>query len=155
MPFLLWIFGLLFIFLEFFLPGAIMGVIGSLMLIASIYTFVSDGYSVEWIVLFVLAILISLIALCRYALWRIPRLQGGLNIYSADDQEGFRASEYDATLIGEKGAVLSDLKPGGYILLKGKQYQAISQSGYIAKGSEVVVIGGEGESLLVMQKLPK
>lgn len=72
-----------------------------------------------------------------------------------NEQEGFQASEYDKTAIGKTGVVLADLKPGGYILVDDKKHQAISLSGYIAKGEEVSVIGGQEESLIVKQNLPQ
>jgi len=46
---------------------------------------------------------------------------------------------------------LTDLKPGGYILVEGKQHQALSNTGYIVKGKEVKIIGGQEESLIVKQ----
>ncbi len=45
--------------------------------------------------------------------------------------------------------MLSDLKPGGYIAIEGQQHQADFISGYIPQGDEIVVVAGEGESLLV------
>ena len=58
-------------------------------------------------------------------------------------------SKFEKHAIGKIGIVLTDLKPGGFILIEGKQHQAISQSGYITKGEEVIVVSGQEESLLV------
>lgn len=65
------------------------------------------------------------------------------------EQTGYQASEYDTSAIGKKGVVLADLKPGGYILVEGKQHPAISISGYIPKGEEVEIVGGQEQSLMV------
>lgn len=150
--YLLWMMGLVFIFLEFYLPGAILGVIGGILVFASLLTFASESSSVGGTLAFFLAVITSIILLIRFALWRIRTAKPEYSIYSNAHQEGHVASHFDKHAIGKTGVVLSDLKPGGFILIEGKQHQAISQSGYITKGEEVIVIGGQEESLLVQSK---
>ena len=141
--------GLLFILSEFFVPGAVMGVIGTLFVIASFFIFAKEE-SLPATILYFFFIIAALIFLIRSALWKIKRSKNGL--YASGDQEGYTASEFDAALVGRIGTVLSDLKPGGYIEIDGRQLQALSQSGYVVKGKEVLVIGGDGESLIVEEK---
>jgi membrane-bound ClpP family serine protease len=97
----------------------------------------------------------SLIFLISFTLRRIPKIKGGRGIYLKSDQEGYVASEYDASLIGKSGKVLADLKPSGFIYIDEHQYQAISQSGYLVKGTEITVIGGRGAFLIVKEKINK
>lgn len=144
--------GLLLIYLEFFLPGAVMGVAGGLMIGASLLLFIMEANSVIAVVIYFILVAFSIVLLIKYALWKIPRAKPDRSIYSADAQEGYQASGYDKEAIGKSGVVLSDLKPGGYILIKGEQHQALSESGYIPKGTEVIVLYGEGESLIVRKK---
>ncbi|MGK5595016.1 MAG: NfeD family protein [Parachlamydiaceae bacterium] len=148
MPFILLLTGLLLIFLEFYLPGAVMGTAGSLLILASLFLAVIQFQSVWLIAFFFILVSCSVIGIIKYALWKIPRSK---SIYLKSDQEGYVASTYDKSAIGKKAIVLSDLKPGGYILLDGKQEQAISESGYISQGEEVTVVRGEGESLIVIK----
>jgi membrane-bound serine protease (ClpP class) len=151
-PFLLWLLGLILIYLEFYLPGAIMGTAGGLILVGSIILFVVEYQSPLWSILYFIAVATSVALLIKYALWHIPRAKKGRSIYSNSAQEGYQASDFDESAIGKTGIVLSDLKPGGYIQIEGKQHQAISESGYIPKGEEVVVLRGESESLIVRKK---
>lgn len=148
-PFILALLGLLLILFEFYLPGAVLGVLGSLLLIASVIVFASQSTSPLAIALFIIAVVVVVILLIRFALWRIVHAKPEYSIYLNEDQEGFKASSYDKTAIGKKGVALADLKPGGFVLVEGKQHQALSISGYIAKGEEVAVIGGQEESLIV------
>ena len=148
-PFMLLLIGLGLIFLEFYIPGAIMGIMGGLMVLTSLVLFAYESTSPLYVALYTILTLVSLVALVRFALWRIPRARQGFSIYLDKDQEGYVASHFDHAAIGKSGVVLSDLKPGGYILIDGKQHQAISRGGYIVKGTEVSVIGGEEESLIV------
>lgn len=142
---ILWLVGLVLILLEFYLPGAVMGVAGTLFLIASLFLFAMT-YSAFLFVLFCIVMAASLAGVIKYALWAIPK---STSFYSRDDQTGYQASSYDEALIGKTGTVLSDLKPGGYIIVEGKQHQALSESGYLVKGTPVQILRGEGESLIV------
>lgn len=148
-PFILWFLGLLFVLLEFYLPGAILGTIGGILLIASVVLFATQSTSAIAIILFVLGVVISAILLIKNTLWRIPRSGSSFSIYLNRDQEGYHAAGYDPAMIGKKGVVVSDLKPGGYILVEGKKLAAISQTGYLPAGTKIVVISGDGDSLVV------
>lgn len=150
--YIVWGIGLLLIFLEFYLPGAILGTIGGLFVFSSVILFAMEGASPLFIFLYLIGVIASVAILIRYALWRIPRTKPEYSIYSDHSQTGYVASTFDETAIGKHGIVLSDLKPGGYILVEGKQKQAISVSGYITKGTEIEVIGGQEESLIVKHK---
>lgn len=148
-PFILLLIGLLLIFLEFYIPGAIMGIIGGIMVLTSLILFAYASDSPIYVALYTILTLAALVGLVRFALWRIPRARQGFSIYSGKDQEGYIASTYDRSAIGKRGVVLSDLKPGGYILIDNQQHQAISNAGYLVKGTEVIVISGQEESLIV------
>lgn len=145
--------GLLLIFLEFFLPGAVMGIAGGILVILSIIVFAMDTESVLWTVLYVIGVSIFLSFLIKFAIWRIRTTKPAYSIYSDDSQDGFKASNFNASMIGKTGVVSTDLKPGGHIVVDGQRVQAISQSGYISKGCEVLVIGGQEESLIVKRKV--
>ncbi len=153
--FLLLAIGLLLIMLEFYLPGAVMGVLGGLFVLASIITFASQTNSVVAIIIFIIFATISVALLIKFTLKKIVSTKSDFSIYSNKDQEGYQASSFDKTALGKAGTVLSDLKPGGYILVDGKQHQAISITGYIPKGEEVLVLTGQEESLIVKKKETK
>lgn len=148
-PYVLWALGLLLIFLEFYLPGAVLGILGGIFILAAIYQFVAEGAGPLATVAFLLGVASSVSILIKFTLWRIRTAKPDYSIYSNADQKGYIASHYDKSAIGKTGHVSSDLKPGGYIMIEGKQHQALSQSGYVVKGTEVLVIGGQEESLIV------
>ncbi len=149
LPFILLAVGLLLIFLEFFLPGGIMGSIGALVVLASIVLFAMGTDSALLVIVFTTGSILAVVLLFRFALWRIKQGAPGERLYSDDAQEGFIATSFDKTAIGKIGVVASDLKPGGQVVIEEKKHSAISLSGYITKGNKVKVVGGEGESLTV------
>ena len=144
----LWIIGIFMIYLEFYLPGAVLGTIGGFLIIGSIYLFAQNEPALLT-ACYILLVGASVVAIIKYALWKIPRSKAKDSIYSDDAQVGYYASEFDKTMIGKEGIVLSDLKPGGYILIEDQQLPAISESGYIIQGDHVKVLRGEGDSLIV------
>lgn len=148
-PYILWLIGLILVFLEFYLPGAILGMLGGIFLLGALYSYATSGASPLATLIFFLAVASSFALLIRFTLWKIRNTKSAFSIYSNDHQTGYVASHYDKEAIGKTGIVTADLKPGGYISIEGKQHQALSQSGYVVKGTEVLVIGGQEESLLV------
>lgn len=127
-----------------------MGVSGGIILLWSYLVFIREGAGGLEVFLFILGTLILTALAVKLALWCIPRNK--LGIYLSGDQEGYVSSSYDRAAIGKEGEVLTDLKPGGFILVEGKQMSAISLTGYLEKGKRVIVVSGEGEALLVKLK---
>lgn len=149
MPYIFLVLGLLLILIEFYLPGAIMGIAGGILIITSIVLFAMEATSPVWIILYIIMVTVAIVYLVKFALWRIRTAKPGRSIYLQSDQTGYQASSYDASVIGKTGVVVTDLKPGGHILVEGKRLQAISQSGYLVKGTEIIVLSGQEESLIV------
>lgn len=149
LPYILSAVGLLLIFLEFYLPGAIMAVMGVILLVASVVIFATQHSSGLYFLLFLIANCVAVYLVIQLAIWKIKNSSTKFGIYSDSSQVGYVASRYDATAIGKIGIVKTDLKPGGHIFVDGVSHQAISESGYLSKGAEVMVIGGQEESLIV------
>ena len=146
---LLLIMGLLLILVEFYLPGAVMGVIGAILIFSSTVVFYTVYGSLLALFLYLFFCCFALALTIKFAVWVIPRSTSKESIYLSSDQAGFKASHYDKKMIGKIGIVVTDLKPGGHIVVEGKRLQAISESGYIVKGSSVLILSGEEESLKV------
>lgn len=151
--FLILLVGFLLVFLEFYLPGAILGIMGGILIVLSLILFIYQTDSPVEALLFFIGIVVALGFLVKFALWKIRRAKPSESIFSDASQVGYRASSLDESLYGKEAVALSDLKPGGYIRCHGSQYPAISQSGYLVRGTEVKIIGGEGESYLVKKKI--
>lgn len=139
------------IFLEFFLPGAILAVMGSIILLISLGLFFI-GYPILWGVAYLLAMLFGVFLTCKLALWRLKCSQKKADFYHGEDQEGYLACFFDKSLIGKEGIVATELKPSGHILVGGKLYQALSESNFISKDSPVQILGGKGSHLIVKRR---
>lgn len=140
--------GLFLILAEFYLPGGILAFLAGLSILTA-FVIVAREYSLVETLVFILSSFLAIYGVIRFAIWKIVHAKPDNSIYLKGDQEGYKASGFDSRAIGKIGIVLSDLKPGGYILVDGEQHQAISISGYIPKGDKVIVLSGQEESLMV------
>lgn len=151
-PFILLAIGFLLVFLEFYIPGAIMGIAGGVFILASLILFAIQTGSTIATALYVVGTCIAMVFLIKFALWRIRTAKPQRSIYSNAAQNGYQAVQFDSSAIGKEGTVLTDLKPGGFIIIDGKQHPAISKEGYLPKGAKVKVIGGEESNLIVRKE---
>jgi len=149
-PFLLEIGGLLFIYLEFFMPGGIMAMAGGILLLSSLILFLSLAPTPIILILFLTLLLLTLVGVCKAAMWQIRKRNESLSLL--DTQEGFVASGFNNALIGKRGISSTDLKPSGYILIEGNPYQALSESGYVAKDRGILVVSGKGSYYIIREE---
>jgi membrane-bound serine protease (ClpP class) len=141
--------GLLLIYLEFFVPGGVLALIGGGLLIGSLVFFALQHPGILLFVGYAAALTVAAIYVCKLALWRVKMSGSKKTFYLDKDQEGYQAAQFDKTLIGKKGTAATDMRPSGHVVIDGVSWQAVSESGYVAKGSEVLVIRGEGGHLVV------
>jgi len=149
---LLLLVGFLMVFLEFYLPGGIMGSIGAILIISSIVMYALAADSPLNAMLFILFAVIGTIIIVRLALWAVRRTKTTGSIFLQSDQEGYRAERYQEELVGKEGIAQCDLKPGGYVIIDDKKYAAISVAGFIKKNQPIEVTAVEGETLRVVTK---
>ena len=148
-PYLLLIAGWVFLYLEFFLPGGLMGVIGGIGLVLAVVLFAFEAPPIWAMLLFIAAVVVVTALLVKWTLRQIRATKKTNSMYLADDQEGFRATSYDASLVGKECITDTDFRPAGHILVEGRRLQALSKSGYIEPGVAVIIIGGEGAHLII------
>ncbi|MDR3625153.1 MAG: NfeD family protein [Chlamydiales bacterium] len=143
--------GIFLIYVEFYLPGAVLGILGACLMLFSVVYFAINNTFVETLFFFLgSCILLGLVV--KLAIARIRKSKEGVGIYLGKDQAGYSASGFSKDAIGKIATTLSDLKPAGHILVDGKKWQALSVSGYIESGKKVKVIGGEGSHLVVQSQ---
>ncbi len=142
--------GFALLYLEFFLPGIIMGLLGGCLVTGGVVLFALQRYGLLLNLLYFAVTIGITVAVCKLAVWLIKKRRG--SYFLTDDQEGFVGAEFDASLIGEGAEVATDLRPSGHISFDGRRYQAVAELGYITKGSAVEIIGGRSSHLIVRRK---
>ncbi|MDN3509650.1 MAG: NfeD family protein [Candidatus Neptunochlamydia sp.] len=140
---------LILIYLEFFVPGAVLGVLGGVGFCLSILLFIWELATPWQIIIFVIAIIVLLVLTIKMALWKLKQKPA---MFAKEKQSNYLASEFDKEMIGKPGEAITDLKPSGYVRVEGKRHQAVSESLYIKKGESVKIIAGEGARLIVRKQ---
>ena len=142
--------GLGFIYLEFFLPGAVMASIGLIAILSgALLLGLSDaGYMIAFLYLIGNALIALLV--CLIALKKVRRSAKRDTFFLSKDQQGYSATEMDSALIGSVGAARTDMKPSGHIQIGGRQYPALSERGYITAGESIEVVGVRSGYYLVV-----
>ncbi len=140
--------GLLFVMVEFFLPGGLLAVLGCLVLVGSI-ALIAMTLAIGWLLAFVLGLVLLVMTACRIALHLVKKSGKGDSFYLRTSQEGFQVLGYDSSLFNRTGAAVTDLKPSGYVMIDGEQFQAVSSAGYLSQGTKITVVKVEGTRLIV------
>jgi membrane-bound serine protease (ClpP class) len=76
-------------------------------------------------------------------------------ITSQKSEEGFTISKGYEELIGKHGVAVTNLRPGGKILIYDSEYQAMSHGNFIEKDTPVIVDSVDENQLVVSKKLNK
>lgn len=134
--------GLVLLFFEVLVPGAILGIIGGVfMLIGCGLAFTAYGVGGGALAVGVAALLLGLTFYLE--LYVLPRTRIGRKMFldSAVQGASHAPPALAAEVVGQMGEALTPLAPSGFVLVAGKRYEAASQSGMLPKGAPVKVVG--------------
>lgn len=148
----LFVLGIVLLFLEIFVPGGILGLLGIIALIIGIMLTVDSllqGIVYVSLLLFTLAVLIALSF--RFPLTRRFWERFSLKTRQTK-QEGYVAPKpsYES-FIGKQGIALSQLRPAGTADFSGERLDVVTEGGFISNGSKIVVMAVEGTRVIVRQ----
>ncbi len=143
---------LLFFYFEFFLPGGILALLGTVVLIGGAVLFFFETNSPLFAFIYVLSFLILGGFICYLALKSIRKSGKKDSFFLQSDQEGYSSSKMEEDLTGKEGVVSTELKPAGHVRIEEKVYQAVSQGAFLIKGSVVEVVEMRGSHVVVKLK---
>ncbi len=142
-PYLLLLLGLFFIWLEFYLPSGAFAVGAAIFVLGALIAFFTQSESVLASTLFFVLTSVLVLAVIRFAIWRIRKSSAKNTFFLSKDQEGYKAAEMTDDIIGKRGVTLTECGPSGYALVDGKRYPIICRGPYLNKGIEVEIIALE------------
>jgi len=152
------ILGLLLIVLEIaVVPGfGIVGIPGLILVLYSIFKMLmgdnpssSDFYN-AYLGLSIGIILSTIFSIILYRM--LPKTQfykNNIPFSTQRSKDGYSIANDYNNLIGKKGLAATDLRPSGKIEIEGKIYQAISSDDYIDNKQNIVILGVNGNQLVV------
>ncbi|NDD58724.1 MAG: hypothetical protein EBZ47_05670 [Chlamydiae bacterium] len=132
--------GLVLVFAEFFMPGGVAAVLGVASMLAAVVLVgvLGPGWMAAFI-LFMVCVLLSALA-CGLAMKAIKKSARKNSFFLSTDQEGYVSCSMDPSLQGKMGVCSSDLKPAGHVEIDAVFYQAVSERGYLNKGTKIKVV---------------
>ena len=148
---LLFAVGLILLGFEVFVPGAILGIFGGLALLGGTgVAFLNYGTTGGLLALVVALVLVGALLYVEFRV--LPRTTLGRRLFLRAAVTGENhAVVAPADVVGQSGTAATTLAPTGYVLVAGQRYESYSQSGYIASGTTVRVVGRDSFRLIVTQ----
>ena len=139
--------GLLAMFIELFLPGAVLGLVGLLAVVGSVIFAFTQHHNVAGVVMVVIGVLwVPLF----FIMWK-----GVVSKFLAlkGDQRGFRPSTTVCEdLVGLEGEAMSMLRPSGIARLGERRYDVVTRGEMLQKGTRIKVIEVSGNRIVVKEK---
>ncbi|MDP4162136.1 MAG: NfeD family protein [Bacillota bacterium] len=149
---LLFVSGLLLIFLEFFLPGAVAGTIGVAALVGSLFLAGENTFQMAIAILisifFSTVLFILLIKMFHKKMVLFNRL---VLFESAKKEDGYVSNKNRMDLLGQKGIALTMLRPSGTAMFQNERITVVTEGGFIPRNSPIKVILVEGARIVVRE----
>jgi membrane-bound ClpP family serine protease len=145
---ILFLAGILLLAFEVFVPGAVLGILGALLMLAGVvvaWVVHGAGGGVVALALLALTLYLEFVVLPKTRLAKTFSMTATV----AGTSQGPVASL--AEVLDQVGETVTALSPSGYIAVKGRRYEAFSQSGFLPKGATVKVTGLDNFRLLVVK----
>ena len=144
--------GILLIFLEFFLPGAIAGTLGFAALLLSLFLAGPDVLQMGVSILIAIAVSIFIFFLMIRTFGKKLVLFNKMVLSeSARKEDGYVSNVTRSDLLGMEGRALTILRPAGTIFINNERVDAVTEGGFIEKNAKVKVIKVEGARIVVRE----
>ncbi len=149
---------ILFGVLEFFIPSfGILTILALMSLIACVSTAMKIDPFFGFVLLLFLMVTIPVLVILFLRI--APKTRVGQLVFLETKPEDRTAAdpirEKLRTLIGKRGKAVSVMLPSGRVLIEGKTYDALGESGAIDPGTEIVVLRSEAAWLVVRALTPE
>lgn len=149
---LLFVAGLLLIFMEFFLPGAIAGTLGVAALIFSLFLAGEDviQMGVSILIAIFLSVLVFFIMIKIFDK-KLVLFNKMVLFDSARKEDGYVSNINRTDLLGREGIALTILRPSGTAIINNERVDVVSEGGFIEQNTTVKVIKVEGARIVVRE----
>ena len=149
---LFYVIGLVLIYLEIYLPGGILGILGTISILASMGgTF--QNFGPEKGLLFTIIELIGCIFFLIIGIKFLPRTKAGKKLIlsaAMSTDEGYTSVNTALeNLDGKIGVTVTHLRPAGVVKIDKHRYDVVTQGEYIENEAPIKVIQVEGNRVVV------
>ncbi|MEH7303921.1 NfeD family protein [Neobacillus drentensis] len=149
---LLFVAGLILLFLELFLPGAVSGTLGAIALILSLFLAGEDAIQIGVSIL--IAIFLSVLVfftMVKIFNKKLVLFNKMVLFESAKKEDGYVSNINRTDLLGMEGKALTILRPAGTVIINNERVDVVSEGGFIEQNALVKVIKVEGARIVVRE----
>lgn len=142
--------GIVLIIAEFFVPGGILGIIGTVALVVSLFLAGYDITHMAWSI----SIAIGVAIVAAVVLFKWVGMERGffkklILKDTATKELGYVSYEDRAELVGRECITITDLRPAGTVSLDNIRIDVVSEGNFIEKDTKVIIIHVEGMRVVV------
>jgi membrane-bound ClpP family serine protease len=149
---ILFVIGIILIFLELFLPGAISGALGFIALILSLFLAGEDTMQMGISIFIALFLSIVVFFLMIKVFEKKLVLFNKMVLFdSARKEDGYVSNINRTDLLGLEGIALTILRPAGTVIINSERVDVVSEGGFIYQNARVKVIKVEGARIVVRE----
>ncbi|WP_059171181.1 nodulation protein NfeD [Bacillus sp. FJAT-27445] len=148
----LFVVGIVLIFMEFFLPGAVAGTLGIAALVGSL--FLAGGNTFQMGVSLLISILFSIvlfILLIKVFHKKMTLFNSMVLFDSARKEDGYVSNENRTDLMGKEGIAQTVLRPSGTAIINNERVDVVTEGSFISQNARVKVIEVEGPRVVVRE----
>jgi len=140
--------GLLFVFVEFLVPGGILGTVGAVLLLTSVIgAYLSEGIAMGNV--FLICTMVALAVLIPVGMRIFPKTTIGKKMTLGESMAAGNSSPETLPAIGSRGIALTPLRPVGTGRFGEQRIDARSESVMLETGTAILVIGHENGAVVV------
>ncbi len=148
----LFVIGVGLVIAEFFLPGGIAGIIGSLAIVGGII--LAGGNPMYMAISVLIAVAIAstgMVILMKFFGKKLHLLNKVVLMDATDTESGYVSNVNRVELLGRTAKTSTPLRPSGAIELDGERIDVVSEGSYIDKGKNVTIVKVEGSRIVVRE----
>lgn len=149
---ILFIVGIGLLILELFIPGGIVGIIGFVSILASL--FLATENVVHMAISILIAISVSILAsilMIKVFGKKMKFFKKIILTDSTNTESGYVSNRNRTELLGQDGYTLNDLRPAGTVVIQGERVDVVSEGSFIQKDKKVTVVKVEGARIVVRE----
>ncbi|RHW41015.1 nodulation efficiency protein NfeD [Neobacillus notoginsengisoli] len=148
----LFVAGIVLIFMEFFLPGAVAGTLGIAALVGSL--FLAGGSTFQMGVSLLISIFFSIvffILLIKVFHKKMALFNSMVLFDTARKEDGYVSNINRTDLLGKEGVAMTVLRPSGTALFNNERIDVVTEGAFIKADARVMVIEVEGPRVVVRE----
>jgi membrane-bound ClpP family serine protease len=149
--FFLFALGVVLLALEVVVPGAVLGIIGGIAMLAGvIMAFDQFGFEGGAVASAVAVVVVAIALYLEFVLLPRSRLAKVFSMSATVDGRS-QPAVADRSVIGKRVVAVTPLTPSGVVEMEGRRFEAFARNGHVPSGSQLDIIDVDNFRLIVTQ----